>query len=121
MTTKYTITPYVFFNGKCEEAIEFYKKAAGAEVSMLMRFKDAPPNAEQGCSPGPEAANKIMHGEIRIGQNSIMVSDGRCEGNPKFDGFALSLTPATTAEAEQLFKALSQGGQVVQPLSKTFF
>ena len=121
MTTNYEIHPYLFFDGRCEEAIEFYRKAIGAEQVMLMRFKDAPPDAKtQGCAP-PNAENKVMHASIRIGASTIMLSDGRCSGHPKFDGFSLSLTPPTEAEAQRLFAALSEGGQVQAPLTKTFF
>jgi PhnB protein len=121
MTTNSAIHPYLFFDGRCEEAIEFYRKAIGAEQEMLMRFKDAPPDAKaQHCSP-PNSENKVMHASIRIGQSTIMLSDGRCTGHPKFEGFSLSLTSSTPVEAERLFAALSEGGNVQSPLTKTFF
>jgi PhnB protein len=111
------IQPYLFFDGRCEEAIEFYRKAISAEVSMLMRFKDAP---EQGMvQPGSE--NKVMHASLRIGDSMVLASDGRCMGQPNFQGFALSITAANAAEAEKLFAALGDGGQVQMPLAKTFF
>jgi PhnB protein len=114
------VQPYLFFDGRCEEAIEFYRKALGAEVEMLMRFKDSPepPNPEM-CPPGSE--EKIMHASFRIGDTIIMASDGRCMGQPKFDGFALSITAQSEAEAERLFAALGEGGQVQMPMTKTFF
>ena len=110
--------PYLMFNGRCEEAIEFYKKAIGAKVEMMMRFKDAP---EGQCAPGTE--NKIMHSSFQIGDTVVMASDGMCSGEPKaeFKGFSLTLNPKTEAEAERLFGALADGGQVHQPLIKTFF
>ncbi len=114
-----TVQPYVFFDGKCEEALEFYKKALGAEVNMMMRFKDSPEASPPGC--GPTDTNKIMHAQFRIGETVIMASDGRATGNPKFEGFALSLTVKTEADADKAFNALANGGKVEMPLGKTFF
>ncbi len=111
------IQPYLNFNGRCEEAIEFYRKAIGAEVAMLMRFKDSPDPSM--CSPGSE--NKVMHACLRIGEAAVMASDGRCTGKQDFQGFSLSLTAANEAEAKRLFAALGEGGQVHMPLAKTFF
>lgn len=113
------VQPYLFFDGKCEEAIEFYKKALGANVNMLMRFKDSPEPPPPGC--GPTDTNKVMHAQFQIGETVIMASDGRAMGQPKFEGFALALTVKTEAEADQAFNALAKGGKVEQPLSKTFF
>jgi len=114
------IQPYVFFDGRCEEAIEFYKHALGAKVEMLMRFKESPEPPQPGmCPPGSE--NKVMHACFRIGETAVMASDGRCQGKPSFQGFSLSLTVKNEAEADRLFAALGDGGQVQMPLSKTFF
>jgi len=118
--TKPEVGPYLFFDGRCEEAIEFYRKALGAEVDMLMRFKDSPEPQQPGMIP-PGAENKVMHANLRIGDTSVMASDGRCGGKPHFDGFALSLGVATEAEADRRFKALADGGKVQMPLTKTFF
>lgn len=109
--------PYLFFNGRCEEAIEFYRKTLGAEVEMLMRFKESPDPSM--CAPG--TLEKVMHASIRIGDNAVMVSDGRCQGDLKFEGFALSITASDEAKAKRLFTALGEGGQVQMPLTKTFF
>jgi PhnB protein len=114
------VQPYLFFDGRCEEAVEFYKSALGAEVTMLMRFKDSPEPPSPGCVP-PGAENKVMHASFRIGQTTVMASDGRCLGNPSFQGFSLSLAVPNEAEAERLFAALAEGGQVQMPLTKTFF
>jgi PhnB protein len=112
-----TVQPYLFFDGRCEEAIEFYRTALGAEVMMLMRFKDSPePNS---CAPGTE--NKVMHASLQIGDTTLMASDGRCQGKPAFEGFSLSLTVLDETEAERLFATLADGGQVQMPLTKTFF
>ena len=111
------VTPYLFFDGRCEEALDFYKKALGAKVEMMMRFKDAP---EPGMSP-PGAGDKVMHSALRIGDSMVLASDGRCTGKPSFQGFALSITAANEAEASRLFNALADGGQVQMPLAKTFF
>jgi PhnB protein len=111
------LQPYLFFDGRAEEAIEFYRSKLGATVGMLMRFKDCPEPQQQ----PPGGANKIMHAELRIGDTAVLASDGRCQGQPNFQGFALSLTAADDAEAKRLFSALSDGGQVQMPLGKTFF
>jgi PhnB protein len=114
------VQPYLFFDGRCEEAVEFYKKALGAEVTMLMRYKDSPDPPPPGMvAPGSE--NKVMHTSFRIGETTVMASDGQCQGRPNFQGFSLSLTVPNKAEAERLFAALADGGQVQMPLTKTFF
>ena len=111
------VQPYLFFDGRCEEALEFYKGALGAEVMMLLRFKD---NPEPQANPAG-AEDMVMHTSFRIGETTVMASDGRCLGQPSFQGFALSLTARDDAEAERLFGALADGGQVQMPLAKTFF
>lgn len=122
MTTKkdysvQTVQPYLSFGGRCEEAIEFYRDTLGAEVTMLMRFKDSPDPTM--CTPGSE--NKVMHASLRIGDSILMASDGRCEGKLEFRGFCLSLSMPNEAEAERLFGSLAEGGEVQMPLTKTFF
>jgi PhnB protein len=112
------VQPYVFFDGRCEEAIEFYRTALGAEVVMLMRYKDAP---ESGAMTPPGSGDKVMHAQLRIGDTAVLASDGRCQGNTSFNGFSLSLTASSGADAERIFSALSDGGQVQMPLAKTFF
>ncbi len=123
-TTTVKIEPYLFFDGNCEQAIEFYKKALGAEVLMTMRYKDMPPEAAaqaQGKMP-PEAANKIMHVSLVIGETRVMAADHCGQGaKPKFDGFSLSISAPDEATAKKLFNALADGGQIRMPLNKTFF
>ncbi|MDQ6703767.1 MAG: VOC family protein [Pseudomonadota bacterium] len=111
------VQPYLFFDGRCEEAVEFYRKALGAEVTMLMRFKESPDPGM--CSPG--SLDKVMHLTFRIGETTLLASDGECKGQPNFQGFSLSLTAPDDAEAERLFALLADGGQVRMPLTKTFF
>jgi PhnB protein len=114
------VQPYLVFEGRCEEAIEFYKKALDAKVEMLMRFKEAPEQPGSGeCAPGMD--DKIMHAALKIGEATVMVSDGRMQGKPAFQGFALSLDLTNKEEAERKFRALGDGGQVQMPLGKTFF
>lgn len=113
------IQPYLFFEGRCEEAIEFYKKALGAEVIMLLRYKDSPEPSQ--CPLPPGAENKVMHSSFRIGETVLMASDGLCSGQPGFQGFSLSLSVKDEAEADRAFAALADGGQVQMPLGKTFF
>lgn len=113
------VTPYLCFDGRCEEALDFYRRALGAEVTMLMRFKESP--EKEACPGGPTDGDKIMHAAFRIGGSTIMASDGRNEGKTRFEGFSLSLDAKDEAEAKRLFDALADGGQVQMPLAKTFF
>jgi PhnB protein len=114
------VQPYLFFDGRAEEAIEFYKSVLGAKLEMLMRFKDAPDQPPPGMVP-PGSENKVMHASLRIGDAAVMASDGRCQGRPSFSGFSLSLTARDEADADRLFGALADGGEVQMPLAKTFF
>jgi PhnB protein len=114
------VEPYLFFDGRCEEAIEFYRKALGAEVTMLMRYKESPEPPPPGKVP-PGSENKVLHSNLRIGETMVMASDGHCQGKPSFQGFSLSVTAPNEAEAERMFTALADGGQVQMPLAKTFF
>jgi PhnB protein len=114
------VQPYLFLGGRCEEAIEFYKKTLGAKVEMMMRFKEAPEPHPPGMIP-PGSENKILHSAFKIGDTTVMASDGRVQGKPKFEGFSLSITAKNDAEAEKLFAALGDGGQVQMPMAKTFF
>ena len=114
------VEPYLFFEGRCEEAIEFYRRALGAEVTALMRYMDSPEPPPPGKVP-PGSDNKVMHANFRIGNTTVMASDGLCSGKPSFQGFSLSINAASDAEAERLFAALADGGQVQMPLAKTFF
>lgn len=114
------VQSYLFFNGRCEEALDFYKGALGAKVEMLMRFKDNPDAPQPGmCPPGFD--DKVMHAELRIGDTVVMASDGMTPGKPEFKGFSLTVTAKDEAEADRLFGALGKGGQVQMPLGKTFF
>jgi PhnB protein len=113
------VTPYLFFEGRCEEAIAFYKKALGAEVGMQMRFSECPDPHPGMSEPGTE--NKILHACLTINGAPVMMSDGHAKGQPDFKGFSLSLNAKDEAEAGRLFGALSEGGEVRMPLGKTFF
>jgi PhnB protein len=114
------VEPYLFFDGRCDEAIEFYRRTLGAEVMMLMRFRDSPEPLQPGvCPPGSE--DKVMHANLRIGDTVLMVSDGRCQGEPSFQGFSLSLSVPDETDAERVFAVLREGGQVQMPLGETFF
>jgi PhnB protein len=113
------VQSYLFFDGRCEEAIQFYQKALGAKVEMMMRFKDSPETGENSMMPSDR--NKIMHASFRIGETTVGASDGSCVGPATFKGFSLALKLDDDAEAERLFKALADGGTVHQPLIKTFF
>ena len=122
MSTKNTqiIQPYLFFNGACEQAVEFYKKAIGAEVQLMMRYKESPQPPPPGMVP-PGFENKIMHTSFRIGETLVMAADDCTGKSTAFQGFALSLSVPTEADADRAFKALLEGGQVKMPLAKTFW
>ena len=111
------VQPYLAFEGRCDEAIEFYKTAIDAKVDMLMRFKDAPDQS----MVSPANKNKVMHAALRAGDTQLLMSDGRCTGNPNFSGIALALSTSTDADAERMFNALADGGKVNMPMTKTFF
>ncbi|HSZ54496.1 MAG TPA: VOC family protein [Tepidisphaeraceae bacterium] len=117
------VQPYLNFDGRCDEAIAFYRKALGAEVTMIMRYKDAPkPDASSPCpAVDPSKANLVMHSTLQIGDSTISASDGHGEGKPSFKGIALTLTVNDEQKAQKAFAALSDGGQVQMPLTKTFF
>ncbi len=114
------LEPYVFFNGRCDEAIAFYKEALGAEVTFLMRTNESPDPIPPGALPAG-FENKVMHATLNIGGSSLMVSDGNSTEPSGFKGFRLSLGVDTTEEAERMFNALLPGGNVIVPLGKTFW
>ncbi|MFZ0827948.1 MAG: VOC family protein [Verrucomicrobiia bacterium] len=114
------VQAYLFFNGNCEEAVEFYRKALGAEVEFKMRYKESPEPPPPGMVP-PGFENKIMHCSFRIGETTLMASDGCSPEKAGFEGFSLSLTVPNEAEADRAFAALAEGGQVRMPLAKTFW
>jgi PhnB protein len=112
------VQPYLNFNGRCEEALQFYSKHLGAKIEMMMRFKDMPGPQQPGMTAPPE---KILHAAFRVGDAQLLASDSHCTGKPAFEGIALALTARDDAEAKRLFGALSDGGKVQQPLIPTFF
>lgn len=114
---KSIVQPYLFFDGRCEEALEFYKRALDAKVLMLVRYKE---NPDPSRNP-PGSDNKIMHARLSVGGSIVMASDGHCAGKPDFEGFSLSLTVSTEADADRYFNALADGGKIGMPLAKTFF
>jgi PhnB protein len=113
------LEPYLFFDGRSDEAIEFYKTVLGAKLEFLMRFNQCPPPHPPNLAP--ELANKVMHATLRIGESNVMVSDGPCKGAPSFSGFSLSVKAANAAEARRIFPLLGDGEKVTMPLDKTFF
>lgn len=114
------IQPYLFFEGRCEEALDYYKQALGAEVTMLMRYKESPEPPPPGMIP-PGSENKVMHASFQIGDAVVMASDGMCSGRTDFQGFSLSLAVKRESDADRVFAALADGGEVRMPLGKTFF
>lgn len=114
------VNAYLFFNGRCEEALDFYQTTLGARVEMLMRNRDNPQPPPPGMLP-PGSEDKILHAALRIGDTVVMASDGQCNGGTAFQGFGLSVSPDSPAAAEQVFAALGDGGSVVMPLGPTFW
>ena len=114
------VQPYLNFEGRCEEAVEFYRRALNAEVTTLMRYSESP----EPCAPGmipAGAENKIMHASFRIGETTVMASDCHCQGKPNFQGISLAVSLPDGGKAARFFTALSDGGKVQMPLTKTFF
>jgi PhnB protein len=114
------VQTYLMFDGRTEEALNFYQKALGAEITCVLRFKDNPDKGTMGCG-GPMADDKVMHSAFKVGETVVMASDGGCTGTAAFHGFSLSITAETEAEATRFFNNLAEGGQVQMPLAKTFF
>ncbi|MET0962439.1 MAG: VOC family protein [Noviherbaspirillum sp.] len=114
------VQPYLFFDGRCEEALMFYRDVLGAEITALMRFGESPEPPPPGMLP-PGSESKIMHANLRIGDSMVMASDGGCANKAGFEGFSLSITAADEAEAERLFAALAEGGKISMSMGKTFF
>ncbi len=111
------VQAYLNFDGRCDEALEFYKKAVGAKVNVVMRWKDSPDKSM--CTQ--QNADKVMHSQLQIGDTVVMASDGRGSGNPSFQGIGLSISTSSEAEVDKIFNGLSEGGTVQMPLGKTFF
>jgi PhnB protein len=111
------VQPYLFFDGRCEEALDLYRRVLGAEVKALMRFKEGPDQS----AVAPGLGDKVMHSSFKIGDTELFASDGNAKGHPTFQGISLSLTVADAADAERKFNALADGGKVQMPLAKTFF
>lgn len=116
-TNNHHVQPYLFFEGRCEEALDFYRTALGAKVDMLMHYKDSPET--EMCRPGLE--EKVMHASFHIGETALMASDGSCEEPMNFKGFSLSLTVPDEAHADRYFNGLAKGGKVMMPLARTFY
>jgi len=114
------IEPYLFFEGRCEEALEFYRQKLGAEILMLMRYKESPDPVPAGMLP-PGQEEKVMHASFKIGESTLHASDGACTGKPNIQGVNLSLSVTEPAEAERVFELLKAGGEVQMPFGKTFF
>ncbi len=109
------VEPYVYFQGRCEEALEFYRDALGADATVFARFGDIP------GSTAARAEAKVAHAVLRIGDTVVLTSDGQGAGKPDFSGFSLSLTVSDDAEAERLFAALSDGERVLVHMAPTPF
>ncbi len=114
------VEPYLFFEGRCKDALDFYTRALGAKVEMMMRYSESPEAPPPGKLP-PGSEQKVMHAVLRIGDARVLASDGLCSGKPDFGGFSLCLTASKEADAKRMFNALADGGQVQMPLSKTFY
>jgi PhnB protein len=112
--------PYLFFNGRCDEAIEFYKAALGAKLEMLLRYKDCPEPPTAGPFP-PQMLDRVMHAALRIGDSTVNLSDGQCTGDPVFSGFNLSVTVCSDADADRFITSLADGGKISMPPGRTFF
>jgi PhnB protein len=113
-----SVQTYLQFNGRCEEALAYYRETLGAEVMEIIRFKDVP-EAAAGAPAGTE--DKVLHACFRVAGTHLMASDGMCGGDAAFAGFSLTLTSSTDEETERLFTSIAREGNVVMPLSPSFF
>ncbi len=114
------VQPYLFFEGRAEEALAFYTKALGTKIDMVMRNREAPEPPPPGMLPAG-SENKVMHASFKVGDTEVMLSDGRCSGKPNFTGFSLSITATDEAAARRMFSALAEDGTVTMPIGKTFW
>ena len=114
------VQPYLFFEGRADEALAFYTKALDTKVDMVMRNREAPEPPPPGMLP-PGSENKVMHASFKVGDTDVMLSDGRCSGKPNFAGFSLSITAPDEAAARRMFSTLAEGGTVTMPIDKTFW
>jgi PhnB protein len=115
------VQPYLSFEGKSQEAIDFYKGAIGAQVKMLVHFKDAPPDVQKQMQMQSNVMDKVMHACVQIGDSDVFMSDGRCGGAPSLSGVTVNRNASSDAEAEKLFGALGKGGHVTMSMNETFF
>lgn len=118
------VQPYLFFEGRCQEALDFYQRVLGAEVFGVRHFKDQPAPAvgDSGCAAGAAPpGDKVMHANLKVGETTLLASDGMCRGTAKFHGISLNLSAPDEAAARRLFDALADGGQVQMPMEKSFF
>ena len=115
------IQPYLFFEGRCQEALDFYQEVLDAEVLYAMRFGESPEPPPEGTLP-PGFEDKIMHANVRVGETVFMASDGTCGATESgFRGFSLSISVPDEVTAERIFEALADGGKVELPLDSTFW
>lgn len=120
------VQTYLFFNGRCEEALGFYREKLGAEMISMTRFKDMPqdesaPPSENCPGPTSELAEKIMHAEFRLGDVTLFASDGMEQSDPKFEGFSITMSVAKDDEAKRFFDLLAEEGAIIMPLTPMFF
>jgi PhnB protein len=113
------VQPYLSFQGRAQEALDFYKAAVGAKVDMVMHFKDAP--KEMQAQMPPTSMDKVMHAAFHVGDTQLFATDGECMGSPSFTGISLTINASSNEEAEKVFAALGKGGQTTMPMSETFF
>jgi PhnB protein len=118
--TTTAVQPYLFFDGRCEEALDFYRRALGAEVTSILRWKDCPDPPPPGMIP-EGSGDKVMHASFTVRGTTLLASDGDCGGTPQFKGISLTLNAPGVAEADRAFAALADGGLVQMPMGRTFF
>lgn len=110
-------SPYLNFDGHCKEAIEFYAELLGGEIVFMSTFAEAPDDED--ISPGLK--DKIMHAQLKIGDQVIMASDASPENYAIPQGIHITIGVDTPEEAERIYEALSEGGSVQMPLEETFW
>lgn len=119
MTPPGSLEPYLFFGGRCEEALALYREALGAELEMMMHFRQSPQPIPPGMLPAG-FEDKVMHASVRIGGARVLASDG-CEVGGRFGGFSLSVSLPDAEAVRRAFEGLAVGGSVQTPLAPTFW
>ncbi len=111
------LNPYLNFDGKCAEAFAFYARCLGGQNLAIQTFRESP-MAEH---VGPEDQDRVVHARMNVGDTVLMGSDSPSNRSSEAKGFAVSLSVDSAEEAERVFHALAEGGEIHMPIGETFW